>query len=82
MISYKSLLLMAGLSANRPPSVTVSEGEKEAIYRYSLQKPPGKDQLYHEPVSPEQNQKTGRLAQSVMLQLPHITQQDSRACPT
>lgn len=27
-------------------------------------------QIHHEPVSPEQNQRTGSLAQSVMLQLP------------
>lgn len=27
-------------------------------------------QLHHEPVSPEKNQRTGSLAQSVMLQLP------------
>lgn len=61
------------LPADRALSQSLKE-RKEASTGMFFQKPPGRErqvgQLHHEPVSPEQSQRTGSLAQSVMLRLP------------
>lgn len=61
------------LPADRALSVTVSKGKEGCIYQYVPPEATRENQvgqIRHEPVSPEQNQRTGSLAQSVMLQLP------------